>query len=183
MHRPLDLSGSVITREDLERSPRQLVGILSARALPGLADDELGQLIGVVQIDVSSARQEDKLHLHGTLACTMAWRCARCLQSFQNAVRVDVDRLYAFRADPARHVLEQEMCEDVVYLPKGIFSLNRMVEEELVLAHPMLPICSPGCKGMCAGCGADLNHETCRCPPEEPDSPFAVLKALRPPSP
>ena len=24
-------------------------------------------------------------------------------------------------------------------------------------------LCSPDCKGLCPGCGANLNHEACRC--------------------
>ncbi len=37
------------------------------------------------------------------------------------------------------------------------------VREELLLQFPMRVLCSDGCKGLCPGCGVDLNKEQCKC--------------------
>ena len=37
------------------------------------------------------------------------------------------------------------------------------IREDLLLALPIVFKCSPGCKGLCSGCGANLNTEKCSC--------------------
>ena len=35
------------------------------------------------------------------------------------------------------------------------------VRQEIILAYPMIPICAPGCKGLCPACGWNLNQGSC----------------------
>lgn len=59
------------------------------------------------------------------------------------------------------------------------------IREEILLAIPQNFHCSESCQGLCPGCGANLNTESCRCepgdeeelPPE--DSPWNALDALK----
>jgi uncharacterized metal-binding protein YceD (DUF177 family) len=41
--------------------------------------------------------------------------------------------------------------------------INNDVREEILLNFPMKVLCAPGCKGLCQGCGRDLNLEKCDC--------------------
>ncbi|WP_035250340.1 YceD family protein [Desulfocurvus vexinensis] len=50
--------------------------------------------------------------------------------------------------------------------------------EQFVLALPGKPLCAPGCKGLCATCGADLNLEPCACKTEGGDQRLAALRGL-----
>jgi uncharacterized protein len=44
---------------------------------------------------------------------------------------------------------------------------------EVIMAElPELPLCRPDCRGLCPGCGVNLNREACRCPASK-DSPPA----------
>jgi uncharacterized protein len=56
--------------------------------------------------------------------------------------------------------------------------LGELIAEQLQLAMPMKPLCSEGCKGLCAQCGTNLNAGACNCSQEWTDPRLAALKAL-----
>ena len=37
------------------------------------------------------------------------------------------------------------------------------IREEILLNFPLKVLCRKDCKGLCPGCGANLNYEECRC--------------------
>lgn len=41
--------------------------------------------------------------------------------------------------------------------------IGRAVREELLMVYPLHSLCREDCQGICAGCGADLNKEKCKC--------------------
>ncbi|MFP3869874.1 MAG: DUF177 domain-containing protein, partial [Syntrophobacteria bacterium] len=57
--------------------------------------------------------------------------------------------------------------------------VDLIVAEQIFLALPQKPLCQPHCRGLCPGCGADLNYESCRCEKRETGSPFDVLLSLK----
>ena len=60
--------------------------------------------------------------------------------------------------------------EDGVYLEikGGFLEADDEIREEFVLMFPTKHLCDEDCKGICQGCGADLNNEECRCEKEKP---------------
>jgi uncharacterized protein len=56
--------------------------------------------------------------------------------------------------------------------------LGELIREELLLAAPSKSLCRPDCKGLCGGCGAELNREPCRCAPPV-DGRWKALAALK----
>jgi uncharacterized protein len=50
--------------------------------------------------------------------------------------------------------------------------------DELALALPSAPLCTPDCAGLCPICGSDLNIDPCDGHGGDADSPFAVLRDL-----
>ena len=65
------------------------------------------------------------------------------------------------------------------YLPLGdVIDLDEILREQIILALPMYPRCSPECRGLCPVCGIDLNQETCDCQRDEIDPRLAVLKTF-----
>ncbi len=105
--------------------------------------------------------------------------CVRCLIDFKLPLTSEIDAFFALGTDRAIKNKRWQIDEDVVFLPDGMLKLNHLTEEELLLALPMNPICVPGCAGLCAGCGADLNQAPCCCRQSKPTGPFAVLETLK----
>jgi uncharacterized protein len=67
------------------------------------------------------------------------------------------------------------------------YNIGELIHEIVALAEPFQPRCSEDCRGLCGGCGANLNDESCRCAKEKASddeqnvtkSPFSVLKGLK----
>ena len=106
------------------------------------------------------------------LATRVAGSCRRCLTPVTLPIRVRVQALFTEDVgtdDPAAYPLPADATE---------LDLGEAVREELILAVPRYMECREGCRGICAGCGTDLNTGTCSCRPE-PDPRWAALDALR----
>ncbi|NLP47862.1 MAG: DUF177 domain-containing protein [Clostridiales bacterium] len=68
---------------------------------------------------------------------------------------------------PIEHVLvtqlEDEENDELVLLENYILDLDTLVTEDILLAMPTKLLCFDECKGLCDGCGKNLNHEKCIC--------------------
>lgn len=55
---------------------------------------------------------------------------------------------------------------DLYPLEGKVVDLAEVLREQVDLALPTRLLCRETCRGLCAGCGVDLNKETCRCASE-----------------
>jgi len=110
----------------------------------------------------------------GRLETRVVSPCRRCLAP----VTVDVS-----------HAMEVLFTEDDVADDPAAYSIppkameidpGEAVREELILSVPDYVLCSEECRGICAGCGTDLNTGSCKCE-SEPDQRWAALEALKAP--
>ncbi|MDE2367984.1 MAG: DUF177 domain-containing protein [Burkholderiales bacterium] len=119
------------------------------------------------QVPVTGGAPEVWLHLRGSATVTL--ECQRCLRPVDEALAVD--RRFRFVDDEDEALRLDEECEDdVMQMPQRL-DLHALLEDELILALPIVP-----------------RHEVCPQPlphtpaPEEADAkpnPFAALAALR----
>lgn len=116
--------------------------------------------------------------------------CSRCLERYRHALRDD----YRLVLEPARDRLPPDpesaealrrygLClgEDLEtgwYRGKELV-LDAFLAEVVALSLPVQPVCREDCAGLCPHCGIDRSLESCSCTDSKPDSPFAVLAALR----
>jgi uncharacterized protein len=88
-------------------------------------------------------------------------------------------------ADPeAAEALHKEgLClgdePEVGWYQGGEVHLDSLCLEVISLALPVQPLCREECPGLCSRCGAELAEGPCGCDEARPNSPFAVLAALR----
>ena len=69
--------------------------------------------------------------------------------------------------------------EDPEYpLDQDVADLEPVLRDAVLLTFPLLPLCDPECRGLCATCGADLNTGACPGHEEMTESPFTVLRGL-----
>src|SRR5712671_5730555 len=64
------------------------------------------------------------------------------------------------------------------YVGEGLF-LADVIKEQVLLALPLKVICQSDCRGLCPNCGANLNHEECRCETHATDPRMAPLARLK----
>ena len=113
-----------------------------------------------------------------TAEASMSYRthCARCLADVEDTVRFLCEKTVADEKGLLR--LENTENDDYVQIKGGKLDLDAPICDESLLGFPMRILCSDDCKGLCAGCGVDLNREACRCTKKEVDPRLAKLAAL-----
>ena len=113
-----------------------------------------------------------------TAEASMSYRthCARCLAEVEDTVRFLCEKTVADEKGLLR--LENTENDDYVQIKGGKLDLDAPICDEILLGFPMRILCSDDCKGLCAGCGVDLNREACRSTKKEVDPRLAKLAAL-----
>lgn len=77
-----------------------------------------------------------------------------------------------------RHDYSSELDETYPATEKTI-DVSEEVRQAVLLEIPSRSLCRPDCRGLCAGCGKNLNLGPCRCPSNPGQSPFSVLRRIR----
>lgn len=101
--------------------------------------------------------------------------CQRCLQPFEERLEVDT-RVRFVRDEAQAEALDAEMEEDVLALPRWL-DLRSLVEDELLLALPLVPRHDRCPQPL--PLGADAAAEPEQSDAEERPNPFAVLQSLK----
>jgi uncharacterized protein len=147
------------------------------------------QLCGEAHFALSAQKLGEELYLEGQARAEFECTCSRCLVRYRHALR-----------EPFRIVLEPA-AERVPSDPEGADALARFglwlgdeldagwyrgteidltgfLQEVMVLALPVQPLCRADCRGLCPQCGTDRNTGRCDCREMRSDSPFAVLRGV-----
>lgn len=100
----------------------------------------------------------------GSASAPTTGQCSRCLDPIAGDVEVELTELFAFPDSTTDETTEEDEVSRVV---DDRVDLEPVVRDALVLALPLVPLCSEDCAGLCSGCGvkwADLEpghgHET-----------------------
>ncbi len=117
-----------------------------------------GQVRNMAGALVFTARAETTLHLH----------CDRCAKSFQR------DKVIQFETLLATELAGEEEQDDIILLEGNELDAGALMSETFVLEMDSKNLCVEDCKGLCSGCGVDLNVEPCRCK-KEGDPRLAAL--------
>ena len=127
---------------------------------------------GPAKVSVDYTLSDEGLFVWGKLNALIGASCARCLKNIKYPVETEFSEVFKEIADE----------DDEAYIYTGEeLSLDKMLEDRIILVLPVRFLCSEDCKGLCPRCGADLNEGPCGCKDEEEpsgDSPFSGLKGL-----
>ena len=143
-------------------------------------DEELdvaGPLTGKVRL----LRTDNGILVTGRLHTEVRVPCRRCLTPVTLAVKAQLEEQFRPSVDVfTGTAIAVEDGEDEVTRMDGrhILDLTEVIRQNLVLATPVSPLCTPDCRGLCPNCGANLNEEPCSCQREESDPRLAVLGEL-----
>ncbi len=131
---------------------------------------------GEVELELTLDRTGSLLTARGTVSTRVNLVCARCLEAFGYVLEGEFET--ALRLGPDTTALDDAGDTPVITRDDRI-SFAPSVREALILAVPMKPLCTPGCRGLCPQCGANLNTTTCSCEAAPADSRWAALQDLR----
>lgn len=131
----------------------------------------LTPIVEPVRVSGRVRNAADALVLEGEAVTTLSLLCDRCLQPFTEEKSVLLDTLLATE-------LAGEASDEIVLLDDGEVDLDELVREAFILGMDTKHLCSENCKGLCSGCGVDLNHDQCRCKPEVDPRLASLAKLL-----
>ena len=138
-----------------------------------LSDVDFGGLYPVQNpvVVTGDARNTAEMVLLQFTASTILWSvCDRCLKSFDNPKSVHCEYILAER-------LENGESDDIILLEDGAVDIGELARTAFILEMDGKTLCSEDCKGICPGCGADLNQGSCTCK-KEADPRWAALAQL-----
>jgi uncharacterized protein len=120
-----------------------------------LPDGEPFSDLGELYLEVT--RTENEILIKGDLQADFTGQCARCLETVVFPVTEEIERIYSW--DP--QMLTDPEVEPVSH-NDGTVSILDPVREAVILSIPSVPLCSPGCRGLCPRCGINRNKEECK---------------------
>ena len=85
--------------------------------------------------------------------------CDRCLEEFAMDLATPVDESY-YRVDEAPADPDDD---ERIYGEDDIIDISSDIEQAFVLTLPIRIVCRDDCRGLCPGCGRNLNAEECSC--------------------
>ncbi len=135
-----------------------------------------------VELSLAIKAEQDLVRASGRMVTAVQLDCSRCLEKFDLLIDQSLELVY----QPAASAVEPEEDEveltaeqiELIAFEDSKIDLRQAVAEQVILAIPIKPLCSPQCKGLCPHCGMNLNLGPCHCPARRPTGPFAGLKVL-----
>ncbi len=128
-----------------------------------------------IRLDVQLEKAPTHLYLRNHIQTLGRFECDRCLSEFEMMLE-EVGRVM-FSDDPD---LVQSSDEEIrTFDPEAReVDITDDVRDLLLLSIPAKLLCRKDCKGLCAGCGVNLNEESCRCAPQAVDPRWQALQQL-----
>lgn len=110
----------------------------------GLSDEEV-DIQSPLHVTAHLRRVDNTIFADTHLEAEFGFLCARCLENVQQ--RQSRDYEFTFEIEPTVEYID----------------LGEEIRQEIIVENPTRVLCKPDCKGICAGCGVNLNQEQCKC--------------------
>jgi uncharacterized protein len=142
-----------------------------------LREYELDAPVGVT---LSCYRAGAEVFLEGTITAAARANCARCAEEFGASSQRSFRYVLAPRsmADSSADDPRGEDLEFSLYEGDHI-DVSPLIQEQVLLALAVRPLCREDCEGLCPSCGGNLNLTACGCRKESVDPRLAVLRNLK----
>jgi len=98
-----------------------------------------------IHVKVEVRKILDAVSIKAQVKAETALVCGRCLEEYPSKYEEEID--FNYSVTPADRYLE----------------LDDDLRQEVILSYPIKLLCKEDCKGICPGCGKNLNKETCNC--------------------
>jgi uncharacterized protein len=121
------------------------------------------------------------VEVDGHLDAVVALSCGRCLQDFDLSLSESFSVTFVPRRKDNETDEEVELEADelgLVSYDDETLELRDTLQEQLLMAVPISPLCKKTCKGLCPECGTNLNIETCNCTRKPFNNKFTALAAM-----
>jgi len=129
-----------------------------------------------LSVEIDLDKFEKNISCRISISTVAHYQCDRCLTEYDRNFSEQLDIL--FHIGPEEIETEED---EVISISPDIKEIDiaPFIEECLIVSIPMKLLCKESCKGICAGCGADLNTERCSCEEKPHDSRWDKLMEIK----
>ncbi|WP_326610230.1 DUF177 domain-containing protein [Streptomyces scopuliridis] len=159
----------VFDTHELGRRPGALQKL--TRSVPAPKDLGIAGVIGTpegvpVELALRLESVMEGVLITGTARAAAEGECVRCLEPLSQEVAADFQEMFSYhdaddrgrtRAEPAADA-EYSEDDDRLFIEDGLFDLEPVLRDAVVLALPMQPVCRETCAGLCSTCGIRLDE-------------------------
>lgn len=133
-----------------------------------------------VDFQVHLKRQDRRIQAQGSMQTAISLVCVRCLEQFELKInsRFDIILFPKEMIESRSTALDEEELE-YIFFENDQIDLEKILVEQVNLFVPFKPVCKSDCKGICPGCGANLNHGACPCDQAKNEIKFLFEKVKR----
>ncbi|MEA3363901.1 MAG: DUF177 domain-containing protein [Thermodesulfobacteriota bacterium] len=146
--------------------------------LIAIAEDGGSRFSEPLEFQLRLQRTGQFVEVDGCLNATVGLQCGRCLQSFEQSLSESFVLTFSPLCDEdqvAEEVeLEAEELGLIVY-EDDLLELQEPLQEQLLMAIPINPLCTTSCQGLCPECGENLNVTRCDCVKKPFNNKFTAL--------
>ena len=138
---------------------------------------DIPELCKNVEVQAKVYRSGNNFYVTAILKSAFELTCDRCMDHYVMPVEESFRVVYVSSSEEE----DEEKEDDIVHLEPGAVELDLrpFVRDTLLLLIPFKKLCSKTCSGLCANCGANLNHETCSCNQNRIDPRWDTLNELK----
>lgn len=118
-----------------------------------------------VELDLRLESVMEGVLVTGTARALAKGECVRCLEPVELSLEADFQEMFSYPdADDRGRVSTEpvddaEEDEDRLFIEDGLFDLESVLRDAVVLALPMQPVCQDDCLGLCSECGVRLTDD------------------------
>lgn len=145
--------------------------------LGGSEKSEVASVDSDIEFHIDLLRTAGEISVRGKIGFLAVARCSRCLSDVSVSTNLEVNLILS----PSETEKKEEAGGDMDYETyRGrMIDLNDYMREQVNLSLPYKVVCAEDCRGLCGGCGRNLNEQPCDCEARQEDSRFAVLKDIK----
>ena len=150
--------------------------------IAALATDDGPVFHEPLRFNLRLQRTGQLVEVDGRCRAEVTLACSRCLQPLTLSLDETFSVTFAPQAADDIPAEEVELTRDELGLltyRDDVIDLHEALQEQLIMALPISPLCADNCAGLCPLCGADLNRRRCSCERKPFDNRFAALAALK----
>ena len=108
-------------------------------------EKDLIKIVAPLQVRAKVERLGDTILAHTDVKTRYHAVCYRCLE--------DIEDDWS----------EQFILDFLIAANPEFIDLEDHIRQEIILSMPTQMLCKEDCRGICPGCGVNLNHEKCQC--------------------
>jgi uncharacterized protein len=141
--------------------------------------------ISPIDIRLNVKRNINVIEVKGNIETKVRLQCGRCADEYEITIGPDFSLTFVpEEAEDSDRSSNDEIELSTYDMQVVNFSGERIelkdsLQEQLILAFPVKPLCRQSCKGLCSSCGANLNGIQCDCEQGYINPQFAALKNLK----